>query len=808
MADFQPRPGQQQALAYTGGKMGLSAVPGSGKTHTLAVLAAQLVATAIADDQEVLIVTLVNSAVDNFKRRINQLIARRGLLTHIGYRVRTLHGLAHDIVRERPALVGLAEDFQIADEWEAAQILQDAVDAWVSQHPEVADLYLDPTLEESKLVWVRREHWPRLVSDFAASFIRQAKDLQATPADVRQNLDALPEPLPLLEMGWAIYADYQRGLAYRGAVDYDDLIRLALRALQLDADYLQRLRYRWPYILEDEAQDSSALQEQILRLLVGPQGNWVRVGDPNQAIYETFTTASPHFLRNFLQEPGVIARELPDSGRSTQSIIDLANFLVDWCRTQHPVPALRDALAPVHIVPTPPDDPQPNPPDDPGQVYLIPTKYTPAEELEAVVTSLARWLPQHPDQTVAVLVPRNDRGEAVVRALKARGLEYVELLRSTSATREAAGALANLLNYLADPLSGAKLATAYRVWRRGDRGDEEANARLELAARALRRCRRVEEFLWPPPTAPAGWPDRAPGQPGLGPLELPAARNGLPAARNGLPAARNGLPAARNGLPAARNGPPEDDFFPSPGAEEGPELRAALRAELETFRTLMRRWLGATLLPIDQLILTVAQDLFDQPADLALAYKLALVLRQASDHHPEWRLPELVRELALVARNERKFLGFSDADTGFDPEKHRGKVVVATAHKAKGLEWDRVYIMSVNNYDFPSAQPHDSYISERWFIRDGLNLEAEGLAQLRGLFSQDMMAAYTTPGVATAQARLDYATERLRLLYVAITRAKRELIITWNTGRAGDLQPAVPFIALRTFWEQRARERS
>jgi DNA helicase-2/ATP-dependent DNA helicase PcrA len=42
----------------------------------------------------------------------------------------------------------------------------------------------------------------------------------------------------------------------------------------------------------------------------------------------------------------------------------------------------------------------------------------------------------------------------------------------------------------------------------------------------------------------------------------------------------------------------------------------------------------------------------------------------------------------------------------------------------------------------------------------------------------------------------------MRLLYVGITRAKKDLIITWNSGRRGDQQPAVPFTALRTFWER------
>ncbi|PKO23790.1 MAG: ATP-dependent helicase [Chloroflexi bacterium HGW-Chloroflexi-1] len=752
---FQPRPKQLEVLAYTGGRMGVSAVPGSGKTQTLSYLAAQLVAHGdLADDQEVLVVTLVNSAVDNFARRVAGFVQARGLLPHVGYRVRTLHGLAYDIVRERPGLVGLADDFQIVDERDAGQILQDAAEAWLSAHPYAADDYLDPLLEDRKRDWVRRDQWPRLVSDIAASFIRQAKDLRTTPPVLRYALDELPAAPPLVEMGYAIYADYQRGLTYRGAVDYDDLIRLALLALELDGEYLSRLRARWPYILEDEAQDSSELQERILRLLVGPNGNWVRVGDPNQAIFETFTTASPRFLRDFLAESGVVPRALPNSGRATQSIMDLANHLVDWSRAGHPVAGCRDALAPSEIKPTPPGDPQPNPPDDPSAIHLVAQPYTPEEELKAVVTSLVRWLPENGDKTVAVLVPRNDRGEAVVSALKTHGLDCVELLRSTRATREAAGALANVVNYLADPAQPGKLATAYKVWRRADRADTEANARLQIVVRALQRRRRVEEFLWPPYTGgrSAGLSDRD----GLDCVDLP-----------------------------------EDDDLS--------------RAYLQDFRELVRRWQGATLLPIDQLILTIAQDLFDQPADLALAHKLAVVLRQIGESHPDWRLPELTAELATIAKNERKFLGFTDADTGFDPEKHRGVVVVATAHKAKGLEWDRVYLMSANNYDFPSAQPHDSFIAERWFVRDRLNLEAEALAQLKAVVARDLAPLAEPAGQATAQARVDYAAERLRLLYVCITRARRELIITWNTGRRPNepLQPATPLIALQTWWEKR-----
>jgi DNA helicase-2/ATP-dependent DNA helicase PcrA len=163
-----------------------------------------------------------------------------------------------------------------------------------------------------------------------------------------------------------------------------------------------------------------------------------------------------------------------------------------------------------------------------------------------------------------------------------------------------------------------------------------------------------------------------------------------------------------------------------------------------------------------------------------------------------WGLADYAARLEEIARNQRKFLGMSDDEHGFDPNQHRGTVTVTTMHSAKGLEWDRVYLLSVNNYSFPAAELHDDFIGERWFARDKLNLEAEARAQLIAL---DMGTPYIE-GAATADARIEYASERLRLLYVGITRAREDLILTWNTGRRGDSREATAMVALRTFWEQ------
>ena len=134
---FIPRPKQAEVLAYRRGAMGVAAVPGSGKTATLSFLAAQLLAeTELVDGQEILIVTLVNSAVSNFARQVNEYVKADGMLPGYGYRVRTLHSLANDIVRQRPTVAGLDEQFSIVDDRESNEILADAVDAWMRRFPD------------------------------------------------------------------------------------------------------------------------------------------------------------------------------------------------------------------------------------------------------------------------------------------------------------------------------------------------------------------------------------------------------------------------------------------------------------------------------------------------------------------------------------------------------------------------------------------------------------------------------------------------------------------------------------------------
>ena len=734
---FKPRPKQQEVLAYRQGYMGVAAVPGSGKTATLSCLAAKLLAeTDLDDGQEILIVTLVNSAVSNFTRQVNKYVRADGLLPGFGYRVRTLHSLANDIVRQKPTAAGLDENYIIVDERESNEILADAVEAWIRKNPEAADTYL--AVEYRDKTYYRQHHWSQMVTETAGVFIRQAKDELLSPDDLHERLASEKDELLLARMCSDIYRDYERALAYRGAVDFQDLVRFALQVVCRDASYLASLRHKWVYILEDEAQDSSRLQKEILQSLAGEGGNWVRVGDPNQAIFETFTTADPEYLREFIDTETVIRRELPNSGRSTRSIQKLANYLIKWT-LQHPHQDIRERipLDTPYIQPTPKGDPQPNPKDSKWSVILEPQAFTPAQETAAVVASCRRWLKEHPDETAAILAPRNARGAEIVNRLRGAEIPYVENLKNTSSTRAVIGSLTRVLEYLADPKDAKKLSRIYQVWMRKNRDDRETLASIAEVMKGLRQIRHVEDYVAP---RLSDW------------LE--------------------------DHLPAVNN----DELYD----------------HLQDFRERIGGWLRAADLPIDQLILTVAGELFTDASDIATAYMAALHLARLSVTHPQMRLPEFAAELYDIATNRRKFAGLADDQSLFNLAEHKGKVTVTTIHKAKGMEWDRVYLISVNNYDFPSAESNDSFIGEKWFIRDKLNLSAEALAQLHALYRDETYHE----GNATLAARINYAAERLRLLYVGITRARKELIITWNTGRRGDAVEAMPLAALRTLWEK------
>jgi DNA helicase-2/ATP-dependent DNA helicase PcrA len=720
------RPSQARILEYQHGRMAISAVPGSGKTFTLSLLAAQIITDSRVNPnagQQVLIVTYLNSSVDTFRVRIRQRLDEMGRPA-VGFDVRTLHSLANEIVKIANSDFGSDASLTVAGDSQARHFLNQAIDQWIDQHPDLWRVFLPDDSPQT------RARWRDETSKMAQSFISTAKNERYRPDVILEHLHRSggaeqPEkgsepPLtpfssaPLLWMLAGIYGRYQTILSRQGALDFDDLIWQAADLLHHRAGLVETLRARWPYVLEDEAQDSIPLQELLLETLTGPDGNWVRVGDPNQAITSTFTAAHPRFFNAFIDRDDVLALPLPNSGRSAPFIIGAANTMLDWVLDKHPVPEVRaHTFRRQHIEPTPPGDAQPNPPDSQADIRITVYRHREDEELPGVAQKALAHTRQHPDHTVAILVPTNNLGYLMAEHLDELDANYDNLLRGGTREREIAAAMHAVLAILADPLDLRAMVSAHAsLHKLGHPAALVPEENLAQFHTLLKSVHQPERLLFP-------WE-------------------------------------------------PEDVAAALPAGVATPEDMAAM----ERFAAFVGRLFDLRPLPIDDLTLALGDELFAwgdiHEGDLSIAYQIATFLRNRRDAQPELRLPELAAELGEVAAGRRSFPIASQADMGYEPQP--GRIALSTQHSAKGLEWDVVFMVGVDGNWIPGSL--DAYFMGVSDLLGG-DPTAEAVAQLRYLMAGD--AGIYDGRTATESAHIDIISERLRLLYVGITRARRIL---------------------------------
>lgn len=712
------RPDQDQVASYRGGYMAVPAVPGAGKTTVLAYLAATLIAGGFHHPGRILVVTYTNSAVGNFRSRIGEFLEEMGHPRHQGYEVRTIHSLAMNIVRERPDAIGWSDNFTVMDETRLSALLDRLTARWIGRNRAMWESLLKEGLR-GPIRERAEEQWQRSTRDIMRSLIQSFKSRRIAPQTAYDLTRHLQEGSALR---WAaeLYREYQQELALEGAVDFGDLMLGADQLLSQDGELLARLKERWTFIFEDEAQDSYRLQEHVLKLLAGPEGNLVRVGDANQAIMGTFTSAEPDLFRRFCREAGVQLRPLTMAGRSSPDIIDLANELVRWSREEHPEPRCREALEGQRIEPVPPDFVPANPVPD-GYKIFARSFDTHEQELQEIARLAARSLQRGPDKTVAVLLPTNQMVVSMVDLLTLQGVPVRQLGGPTSPERQQTVLdLLTVMRYLAVPHDPKELvAVLARLTQMADPDDAPY-------ARWMKECR------------------------------------------------------------------PEELFYPLDGTAPFSQLYAACPecrgdVALQDGLANLARWLPQALLPADELVVLLAGEMGMTGEESTIAHYTAAKTRQFLQENPAFGLNEAVRHLEGLLSTLGKFADQVFDRKGFKPVP--GVAYVATCHSAKGLEWDTVYVAAVTRGEYPSMAT-DRVRSEHWFLPDDLvNPEALALAELAQVLGEE------SEQDPVRRAKLETIAERLRLFYVAITRAKENLMLSchrqdrWN-------KPAHPSLAM------------
>ena len=160
-----------------------------------------------------------------------------------------------------------------------------------------------------------------------ATEVEWAKNRRLTPETYRAGLNGHEPPIPEDLMA-TVFREYERRKEASGAIDFEDLLELAVRLYEEDEHALAALRDRYAAFTVDEYQDVNLLQQSLLELWLGSRDDLCAVGDDYQSIYG-FTGASPEWLLGLATRfPHATVVRLEENYRSSPQVLELANRLV------------------------------------------------------------------------------------------------------------------------------------------------------------------------------------------------------------------------------------------------------------------------------------------------------------------------------------------------------------------------------------------------------------------------------------------------------------------------------------------------
>jgi DNA helicase-2/ATP-dependent DNA helicase PcrA len=215
------------------------------------------------------VVTFTRSAAANIKSKIRYYLKQLSL-PQTGFAVYTLHGLALNIASRHPDLSGLElENVTLITPNQSHRFIRTAVEQWINNHPRLYLRLLEgQQFDGEETERLRRQSVLRteVLPDLATTVIHEAKSSGISPTQLRQWSQQTTNAYEILSIAAGLYEQYQNLMRSRDFIDYDDMILAALRVLENDS--ARRIEQNQVFaVFEDEAQDSSPLQTRLLEIL-------------------------------------------------------------------------------------------------------------------------------------------------------------------------------------------------------------------------------------------------------------------------------------------------------------------------------------------------------------------------------------------------------------------------------------------------------------------------------------------------------------------------------------------------------------
>ncbi len=308
---------QREAVTAPDGPILVFAGAGSGKTRVLTYRIAYLLTARNVPAHRIMAVTFTNKAAGEMRQRLERLVGDQLQPAWVG----TFHAVCTRMLRLHGSAIGLPRDFVIYDEEDQLSLVKRIMkdrDWDTSQFPASAIL----------------------------SAIGAAKEQQITPMQLAEIAES-----PFQQVIAQVYRQYQASLSEAKAVDFDDLLWLALRLLEERADVADYYQTRFLHVLVDEYQDVNKTQHRMTMLLGARNRNLFLVGDDDQSIYSWRGSDVRLMLEVRDHYPDLKVFVLTNNYRSTQSILDAAWHVIrrNRYRQEKRLRAVRPAGDPVTL---------------------------------------------------------------------------------------------------------------------------------------------------------------------------------------------------------------------------------------------------------------------------------------------------------------------------------------------------------------------------------------------------------------------------------------------------------------------------